>query len=141
MRILIAIICLTFIAWQVRQRWLAASATSEALGEEEQRDRADFQTLESDPRSMQIKAYLDARYRVTLEAPTDPAAHRICFAACMNDLGQKVRPWEPAAFLVVYLKGKPGSFQAALNLRTGEISETKLNWVTFSSVVPHWASS
>mgnify|MGYP001163354796 CR=1 FL=1 len=139
-RILLLIILVTFIAYRVWSRWQGAKAVSE--GDEAARLawKEGFQALQQDPRFLELKTYTESQVTLTMDVPTDDR-YQLVYATVMDEKGSNfaLQDIDQGTFLIIYMKGKQGRKQFALNLKDHSTSTNDLGVFAFQAVVPPWA--
>ncbi len=139
-RILILIILIAFIAWRVWSRWQGAKQYVEAEDDTRVAWKEGFQTLQTDARFLKLKQYAESQIKLTLDVPTNDA-YRLVYATVMDEKGTNfaLQDIDQGTFLIIYVKGKQGRKQFALDLRDQSMSANDLGVFAFQAVVPPWA--
>lgn len=139
-RLLLLIVLIAFIAYRVWSRWQGAKAVSE--GDETARLawKEGFQALQQDTRFLELKKYAESQVALTLDVPTDDR-YQLVYATVMDEKGTNfaLQDIDQGTFLIIYVKGKQGRKQFALNLKDHSTSTSDLGVFAFQSVVPPWA--
>src|SRR5450432_4260066 len=131
-------LCVAFLAWRFVSRWRAASASAEAIQGSLAGAAESLSVLRNHPRLNELLGPLGARRRITFDDPKS-GEHQVRYLTLMSAQGAMLNADDPSAkWLMAYLKGdsSPKRFQAALDLQTGEQSETELGLMQWSMVVP-----
>lgn len=139
-RILLLIVLIAFIAWRVRSRWQGAKQYVEVQDDARIAWKEGFQTLQTDARFLKLKQYAESQVKLTLDVPTDDA-YQLVYATVMDEKGTNfaLQDIDQGTFLIIYVKGKQGRKQFALDLRDQSTSVTDLGMFAFQAVVPPWA--
>jgi hypothetical protein len=139
-RILIIVLLIAFIAWRVWHRWQGAKEYVEADDNARKAWKEGFQALQQDERFLKLKAYAASQVHLTTDVPRDDA-YQLVYATVMDEKGSSfaLQDIDEGTFLILYVKGKKGKKQFALNLKDQSLSTNDLGMLAFQAVVPPWA--
>ncbi|MBK7882559.1 MAG: hypothetical protein IPJ81_00995 [Chitinophagaceae bacterium] len=136
-RIALGIAVVLFLWWRISRKWDKASAYSDSMASEEEEQKKWYEQSKADARVQQFKKDIINQYSIVEGTEASGENYIIKYIVFYNN-GQSVAPNDSnAQFISFYMQGKDHLI-VSKNLSTGEVSEAKINKMSFNLSLPEW---